>query len=238
LFWAARGIWAAPFYADHGARLIIHGRSRSKLEELAEELRTKHGATVATVAADVASESERLADEAWSAFGVVDVVLSNAVPALHPRGDILTAPDAVWTEDYEVIVLGPMRVMRRLAPRMRDAGGGSFVGITSATAHMATPGYDSYALAKGSLMLLTKYMSKEWGPWNIRSNCLCPGGIVMVGEDEEEMLERVKRAGAFQKISLARLGHNEEVTGPAVFLASDESSYISGQCLNVEGGRV
>ena len=237
----ATGFMGSAFcrtYADHGARLVLASRTPSKLNGLADELRADHGAEVHTVVADIRTEPDRLAEEAWSAFGILDVVLCNAVPSLEPRGDILAAPDEVWSEDFEVIVLGPMRVMRRLAPRMREIGGGIFVGVMSGTARTATPGFDSYAIAKGGLLLLTKYMCKEWGTWNIRANCLNPGGIIMNTQSEDQLLEQTRRLGVLQRISLGRLAHNEEVMGAAVFLASDEASYISGQCLDIDGGRV
>jgi NAD(P)-dependent dehydrogenase (short-subunit alcohol dehydrogenase family) len=224
--------------AAEGARIVLASRNRTTIEALAAELRAEHGVEVHGVVADVGAEPERLAREAWHAFGVIDVVLSNAVPSTEMRGDILHAPDEVWTEDYEVIVLGPMRVMRVLAPRMAESGGGSFIGIMSATAYNVTPGYDSYALAKGALWLLTKYMCKQWGKWNIRANCISPGAILLEGITREAFIERAKEYGTFARLSLCRPGTNDEVTGAAVFLASDESSYISGQCINIDGGRV
>jgi NAD(P)-dependent dehydrogenase (short-subunit alcohol dehydrogenase family) len=92
-------------------------------------------------------------------------------------------------------------------------------------------------MAKGSLLLLTKYMAKEWGPDNIRANALNPGSIARPGA-EEQMQQMVERLGIAERISMKRVGRQHEVLGTAVFLASDASSYISGQLFNIDGGRI
>jgi NAD(P)-dependent dehydrogenase (short-subunit alcohol dehydrogenase family) len=217
--------------------VVIAARNQERLDALGAELRVKWECQVATVSADVAGESDRLANEAWEAFQGVDIVVSNAIGSNHPVGDILNTPDHLWTEQHELIAFGPMRIMRSLAPRMRDAGGGSFIGILSATVFQPVPGFDSYALAKGSLLLLSRYMAKEWGPWGIRANCLSLGSIASF-ESVDEKTERTHKLGGFDRIALARVATNSEVVGGAIYLASDESSFVTGQCLSIDGGRL
>jgi NAD(P)-dependent dehydrogenase (short-subunit alcohol dehydrogenase family) len=224
-------------FTAEGADVIIAARNQERLDALASELRGRGEGRVVTVSADVATAPHELAEAAWGAFGGVDVVVSNAITSSEPEGDILSTPDNLWADHHELIVFGPMRVMRTLAPRMRAAGGGNFIGVISATVFKATPGYDAYALAKGSLLLLSRYMAKEWGGWNIRANCLSLGSIASFG-DVEKVTEMAKELGTFERLALPRVGTNDEVIGAAVYLASDESSYVTGQCLRVDGGRI
>jgi NAD(P)-dependent dehydrogenase (short-subunit alcohol dehydrogenase family) len=196
------------------------------------------GASVATVVADIGSEPERLAEEAWAALGGLEVVVTNAIPggSGRPQGDLLSTPEPLWREYYDVIVHGPRRLMRVLAPLLRDGGGGSFVSVVSYTGIRPQPGYDAYGVAKGSLLLLTQYMAKEWGPWGIRANSINPGSIASF-DTLEEFTEHARSLGVLDRISLGRVGTPPEVMGTLIYLASDESRYVSGQCLNIDGGR-
>jgi NAD(P)-dependent dehydrogenase (short-subunit alcohol dehydrogenase family) len=127
-------------------------------------------------------------------------------------------------------------LMRKLAPRMMRDGGGSVVSVVSSTGLTPTPGLDAYGLAKGSLLLLSRYMAKEWGAGGIRVNCVNPGTIVTDG-DEAGLRAAAERTGTLGRISLGRVGYGSEVLGAAIHLASDESSFTSGQLISVDGGR-
>jgi len=227
----------ARAFAAEGADLILTTRTASKLSPLAEELRAT-GARVATVAADFARDDDidRLADAAWDAFAGVDVVLLSSQPAEPGAGDLLTTPDDEWREQQQAIVWGPLRLMRRLAPRMMAAGGGSVVSVVSSTGLNPTPGYDAYGMAKGALWLLTRYMAREWGKGGIRANAFNPGSIV-TGDNAEAMQRRARETGVLDRISLGRVGYTRECLAAAIYLASDEASFTSGQLINVDGGR-
>lgn len=227
----------ARAFAREGADLVLTTRAAAKLELLAQEVRAI-GARVAIVRADFTLEAEvdHLAEAAWQAFGGIDVVLLSSQPAQPKLGDLLATTDEVWREQQQAIVWGPFRLLRHLAPKMIEAGGASIVTVISATGLAPIPGYGAYGLAKGALWTLTRYMAAEWGRHGIRANSICPGLIATGG------------AGAVSKDSLpsdmlarnalGRVGRNDEVLSAAIYLASDEASFTTDQCIHINGGRL
>ena len=236
----AGGMMGSQFvraFAAEGADVIASTRSTAKLEPLVAELRG-HGVRAAGIAADftVDADIDRLAGEAWATFGGIDAVLLSSQPAEPCMGSLLETSDEDWREQQRSVVWGPLRLLKQLAPRMGAAGGGSIITLVSSTGEEPTPGYAAYGLAKGGLWLLTRYMAAEWGALGIRANSICPGMIATGGTG-------VARADAppaamLARTALGRAGRNEEVTGAAVYFASDESSFTTGQCIRVNGGRV
>jgi NAD(P)-dependent dehydrogenase (short-subunit alcohol dehydrogenase family) len=227
----------ARAFAAEGADLVLTTRTAAKLAPLADEVRAL-GVRAATVACDFTCDEDvdRLAETAWDAFGGIDVVLLSSQPANPALGDLLTTPDTVWREQQQAIVWGPLRLMRALAPKMMGAGGGSVVTVTSSTGLEPTPGYDAYGLAKGALWLATLYMAKEWGPGGIRANAINPG-LIATGENAQALQEAVRGNGMLARTALGRVGRNRECLGAAIYLASDESSFTTGQRISVDGGR-
>ena len=234
------GAVIAARFAAEGADLVITSRSRERLEAVAGPIRADTGRTVEVVPADLsdASSAAQLGRYAWDALGRIDIVLVGAVPPEDDlwAGDILTTDDALWTSMHELIVWGPLRMLRELVPKMMGAKGGSILTIVSATASMPTPGYDAYGLAKGSLLLLTKYMAKEWGPSNVRVNAINPGAIA-THDNEEELTAMCNTTRVFERIAMGRVGQAREFIDAALFLVSDEASFVSGQLLSVDGAR-
>jgi len=226
-------------FAAEGADLVLTTRTHAKLEPLAEEIRGM-GVQAATVAADFTSDEDidRLARDAWDAFGGVDIVLLSSQPPNPELGSLLSTSDEDWQGQFQSIVWGPLRLMRHLAPRMTEAGGGSVITFTSSTGFDPIEGYGAYGLAKAGLWTLTMYMAREWGKGGIRVNALQPG-LIVTGDDRdyEERQKSASRHGVLARTSLARLGRNRECVGGAVYLASDESSFTSGQRIAVDGGR-
>jgi NAD(P)-dependent dehydrogenase (short-subunit alcohol dehydrogenase family) len=227
----------ARAFAAEGADLVLTTRTAAKLEPLAEEIRGL-GARAAVVACDFTREADvdRLAQAAWDAFGGVEAVVLSSQPADPALGDLLTTPDAVWREQQQAIVWGPLRLMRALAPKMMAAGGGSIVTVISSTGLEPTPGYDAYGMAKGGLWLLTRYMAREWGAGGIRANALNPG-LIATGDNAARLQEAVRANGMLARTALGRVGRNRECLGAAIYLASDESSFTTGQRISVDGGR-
>jgi NAD(P)-dependent dehydrogenase (short-subunit alcohol dehydrogenase family) len=227
----------ARAFAAEGADLVLTTRTVSKLEALAKEVRAR-GVRAECIGADftVEADIDRLAATAWDVFGGIDVVVLSSQPPNPNLGDLLTTPEEVFYEQHQAIVWGPLRLMRQLAPWMLAAGGGSVITLTSSTGSEPTPGFDAYGLAKGSLWLLTKYMAMEWGRGGIRVNAVQPG-LIATGDDLAEREESARARGVFQRTSLGRLGRNRECIGAAIYFASDESSFTSGQRINIDGGR-
>lgn len=226
-------------FAAEGADVVLTTRTASKLEPLAGEIRAM-GRRAACVGCDFTDEGaiDRLAEQAWQAFGGIDAVLLSSQPPDCNLGRIVDCPDEVFQEQMQAIVWGPLRLMRALAPRMIDQGGGSVITIVSSTGFDPVPGYSAYGLAKGALWTMTRYMAAEWGMGGIRVNAFTPG-TVATGDDAaaERLTEIAGGNGMLSRTALGRVGRNAECIGIAVHFASDESSFTSGQRVHVDGGR-
>ncbi|MDG2002278.1 MAG: SDR family NAD(P)-dependent oxidoreductase [Novosphingobium sp.] len=224
-------------FAAEGADLVLTTRASAKLEPLAQEIRDM-GVRAETIAADFTTNEDidRLAREAWDAFGGIDIVILSSQPPEPNLGSLVTTSDEDWQDQFQSIVWGPLRLMRQLAPHMMDAGGGSVITFTSSTGFDPIEGYAAYGLAKAGLWNLTMYMAREWGEDGIRVNALQPG-LIATGDDYDERQRSASKHGVLARTSLARLGRNAECTGAAIHLASDESSFTSGQRIAVDGGR-
>jgi NAD(P)-dependent dehydrogenase (short-subunit alcohol dehydrogenase family) len=228
----------AHAFAQEGADLLVSGRTASKVDALAGEIRAEQGCTVRGLAADmtVDAEIDALAAGAWEALDGLDVVLVSLQPDNVQTGDVLATPEDVFLSYQKAMVWAPLRVLRTLAPKMRERGGGSIITIVSTTGINPTPQMAAYGMAKGSLLLLTRYMAKEWGPWKVRVNAINPA-TVLGKADHEAMVRTATETGTINRISLGRFGHNSEVVGAAIYFASDESTYTTGQMLSIDGGR-
>ena len=227
----------ARAFAAEGADLVLTTRTVAKLEPLADEIRANHGRVVA-IAADFTNDADidRLSDAAWGAFGGIDVILLSSQPAEPNLGDLLSISDEDWREQQQSIVWGPFRLLKQLAPKMMIARGGSIITLVSSTGDQPIPGYGAYGLAKSALWTLTRYMAAEWGRHGIRVNAICPGMIATGGTGAAR--SDAPPPAMLARTSLGRVGGNSEVTGAAVYFASDESTFTTGQCLHVNGGRI
>jgi NAD(P)-dependent dehydrogenase (short-subunit alcohol dehydrogenase family) len=225
--------------AGAGASVVLIGRTQLKLDALAEDINAAGGKAARHVCdLSVREQAAALGEVVVPIFGGVDVVLHNAVPTGGEGGsDLLGTTANGWATNFDLIVWGGLEVCKSVQPSMVERGGGSIITIISSTGVNPTPGYAAYGMAKGSLLLMTKYMAKEWGPFNIRANSLNPGSIASPG-GEDQMQRMVERLGIADRISMRRVGRLHEVLGTALFLASDASSYISGQVINIDGGRI
>ena len=177
-----------------------------------------------------------MAEAAWQAFGGIDVVLLSGQPPNPNFGELTATPLDDFRGQMQAIARGPLRLMQALAPRMMAAGGGSVVTVISSTGIDPSPGYGAYGLAKGALWLLTRYMAAEWGKGGLRVNAFTPG-LVATSGNAGALTETVRANGMLARTALGRVGANAECIGIAVHLASDESSFTSGQRVHVDGGR-
>jgi len=262
---AGSGIGAATARAalKAGDRVVATGRNldkvRNALRDVAEE-------NLALVRLDVANEvhAKPAVDAAVKAFGRIDVLVNNAgessqravdgvnwpVNAVDSPGQRLPAgrfekiTDEEWREALEQKVLGMIRVTRAALPWMRKAGGGSIVNITSIKGRQPPPRVVTSGVAWAAAMNFSKGLSLELAGEGIRVNVVSVGGI-LTGQMEsgrqkwapEKTLEEFL-APRVANIPLKRLGSIEEVAQSILFLASPQSSYITGQCLCVDGGGV
>lgn len=216
------------------------------LEALAAALSAAYGVRTLGVPLDVTDTDavERMASVVKETFGRVDILCNNAGTVFGVPNAVHTYPEAAWLKTVDVNLHGVYRVSRAIVPLML-AKGGSIVNTASQAAKKPPLFNGAYAAAKAGVVMLTKVMAMELAASGIRVNAICPGVILTDFtrwrfEVEAEFLsatpeERI--AVKSQEIPLGRLGTAAEVAALVAFLASDASSYMTGQALNVTGGQ-
>ena len=225
----------ARAYAAAGARVAVVARSPHAIESIVSEIEADGGealALVADVADPVAVETMVALTE--ERFGDVNILFYNAYFFSGPYAfdaDPFFADEEHWRASFEVNMLAPYRLTKRLFPGMQRTGYGAIVTVLSCAAFMPTVPQMAYGATKAGLHMLTRYLAKAGGG-AIRANCICPGSI-MSNEEVGPMF-----AQHIAKNAIARAGAPDEVVGAALFLASPASSYTTGQVIFCEGGRV
>jgi NAD(P)-dependent dehydrogenase (short-subunit alcohol dehydrogenase family) len=231
---SSRGIGFAIAAAmlDAGARVVLNGRDPEALSAAATQL-TPLGESIA-VAADVGfpDQVERLLATAQDAFGRVDILVNNAALA-NPSGHLLDVTPERWDDIVRSNLTSVFLCTRAVADALVEAGApGAIVNISSFAAHRAHRDLAAYDATKGGVEAFTRSSALDLSPYGIRVNAVAPGAIrTGTSGDDPESLER--RAAP---IPLGRVGEPEEIASAVVFLASDGASYITGQCLIVDGG--
>ena len=239
---AGAGIGAATAvrFAEEGARLVLvditedHSQAtRKKVEEM--------GGKAIVVAADISKEEQcrRISEAAVGAFGGIDIVVNNAADFTTKSVEDATTAD--WEKVLGVNVIGTAMVSKYAIPHLKVRGG-SIVNIASMSGIIAQPNFATYNSSKGAILTMTKCMALDLAPFNIRVNSVCPGCILTSAPEREW-----KRMGITQEQwtarmapmhMLNRIGDAREVANACLFLASDESSFITAAHLMVDGGYV
>jgi 3-oxoacyl-[acyl-carrier protein] reductase len=229
---AANGIGKAiaERFGAEGAHVVVNDVSLAGAEAVAQAIEAAGGSALA-VAADVSSAAQvdALFEAALARFGTLDVLVNNA-GLTNTERHFLEADESWWNRIIAVNLSGAFLCGQRAAQIMARKGAGAIINMSSGGATRAHRGNAAYDAAKGGVEALTRAMALDLGPYGVRVNGLVPGSIDSKGMDAE-----IKRARG-QAIPLGRVGEIEELAGPAVFLASDDASYISGHMLVVDGG--
>jgi len=234
---ASKGIGEAMAreFGKAGAKVVISSRKQDQLDVLAEEYK-KEGIEVLALAANTGNmeDLENLVKETIKTFGGVDVLVNNAAtnPVFGPVKDCeLSAFDKIMA----VNVKGPFYLSQLVYPSMKERGGGSIINISSVEGLNPGYGLGAYSVSKAALIMQSKVMAKEWGLDNIRVNTICPGLIKTKFSQalwsNDKTMEMVMR-----KQPIKRIGETKDLTGLALFLASDAGSYTSGGVMTVDGG--
>ena len=229
------GAHVARAYAKAGANVILAARTPEKLETLAAELRAE-GARAVAAPADVGDKRDlqRLIDTALEAFGRVDILFHNAAGiSAGARKSTLECTDEDWELAINVNLLAPFRLARALVPKMRSNGGGKIIHVLTTAAFQPIAPYGPYGATKAGLAMLTRQLAKECAP-EVRVNAICPGTISTDGSTRDVWRTFFER----ELIPLQRVGRADEIVGAALYLASDASSYTTGEILFADGGRV
>ena len=221
--------------AREGAYLALVGRRQEKLQQLAREI----GASALVIAADVSKKSdvEDVVARTLAKFGGINVLLNNA-GVLHV-GNVEQITEEQWDETFNTNVRGLWLLSRAVLAPMRKAGGGSIINMASVLGINGARNRASYAPSKGAVVLLTKCMAIDHGHENIRVNAICPSFVetdltaaILSTAADPQAVRRERIAGH----PIGRLGKPEDIAGLAVYLASDESSWVTGAVFPVDGG--
>lgn len=223
---------ATVLFAREGARVVIGDVDEGGMAETAAAARDGAGEVVA-VRADVSEpESARaLVAAAVERFGRLDVLYNNAAISRDVPASVMSEED--WEATFAVNVRGTFLCTKYALPVMVEAGGGSVITTGSCVA-MAAMGGSAYSASKGAVIAFTRSVAADYGRFNIRANCLCPGIIptpMLAPYMSDEILAEFQRCHL-----LPRLGRPEDVAYTALYLASDESSYVTGAVIPVDGG--
>jgi dihydroanticapsin dehydrogenase len=231
------GLSMATRFVEEGAKVVI-GDLNAK-EAVAVAAKGKFG----YVTGDVSklSEAERMVKEALVQLGGLDVLVNNA--GIETTGSVTTCDDGEWDRQIGVNLNGTYRISRFAVPAMIASGGGSIINISSVGGLVAVKEYSAYGASKAAVLQLTRSMCADYAEHNIRVNCLCPGPIdtpllqracEKLGSGHPETIRELYASFTIMK----RLGLPKEVANAALFLASDEASFITGVALPVDGGFV
>ena len=233
---------AAIRFALEGALVMIAARDRSKADDTIEEIRS-NGGEARFIMCDVRSPDDcnRAVQATIDAFGSLDVLFNNA--GLVPYGTILETDTDTWLDAFAVNVHGTFFMSRAALPHMIDQGKGVIINNASDWGVVGAQGAAAYAATKGAVVQLTRSLALDHGRQGIRVNAICPGDTYVerwrtnargAEMTDAEFADYLTELGA--EFPLGRVGMVDEIARAALYLACDDSSYMTGQLLIVDGG--
>ncbi len=234
----SRGIGRASALAlaDAGANVVVSSRKIADLEPVAEEIRSRGVKGLAVAAHNAKSEdSKMLIERVLKEFGRIDILLNNA--GTNPyHGPIMDQDEKTYDITMNVNLKG-IFILSQLAGRvMKERGGGCIIN-TASIGGIRAGELGVYSVTKAAVIMLTQVMAKEWGQYNIRVNAIAPG-IIKTRLSEALWKDPKVNEKALRSMALMRLGEPEEVAWAVVFLSSAAGSYITGETIVIDGGRV
>lgn len=230
------GLAISEAFAKAGANVVMGDINMEKCKQEADRL-LKQNLKVFPLICDVGNTDSvnQMVKTCIQKLGKIDVLVNNAAAAIS--GKITEMSDEEWDRLMNVNLKGAFRCIRACLPFMISAENGSIINMSSTQAHRSWDNWTAYAAAKGGLLSMTKQLAGQFGPENIRVNCISPGTILTPMAATRVKAEGEKFLKASQgQASMLRHGNPMEVAMAAVFLASDESSFITGDDLKVDGG--
>jgi len=219
-------------FASEGADVIATSRSMERVDETAAALEDR-GADTRRVTCDVTDgESlDDLRDAAVEAFGGVDIVVSSQ--GAISRETVRDIDDDEWDRVLDIALDGVRRVTQTLVPAMDS--GGSIINISSLAASLSMANLPAYSAAKGGVDAFTRAAAKELAP-EIRVNAIAPGFVITPQNADVYAEGTEKRERIDERAPMGRVAERDEIVGAATYLASDAASYVTGECITVDGG--
>jgi 3-oxoacyl-[acyl-carrier protein] reductase len=239
---SSRGIGAAiaTLFAEHGAGVALHGRDAHALGEVQRTIDSKVGpgrSMVVTGDTTRFDDIERVRMEIEEALGAVDILVANAGGNAVPPGPVEEMTESGWREVVDANLTATFLTLKSFLPGMKQRRRGAIVTLSSAAARRPSPHSPAaYMAAKAGIQLLTRTVALQLGPFGVRANCIAPETI-LTERNTKQIPEPMQQTLAGQH-PIARLGTPEDVAQAALFLASDQSAWISGVILDVAGGSV
>ncbi len=229
-------------FADEGADLVLTGRRSSLGSAVEAECRQK-GVRCVFVETDhtKVEECQRVVDVALREFARIDILFNNA--GIVTKGTADTTPEDVWMDTLNINVTAVWRMCKLVIPQMKKQGKGVIVNNGSDWSVVAGKNAFPYIMSKGAVGMMTKAMALDYARENIRVNAVCPGDTFVdrwiekgyfEGSDPVTMEEVIKESSKY--IPMGRFGKPEEIADAVLFLASDESTFVTGHLLLVDGG--
>jgi len=237
---SSRGIGAAiaTRFAREGAKVVVHGRDTTAIRSVMEQIEKNGGAAISVVA-DVTkyADIERIRGEIEKQFGPLDILVANAGASLTPPGPLEEIPEEGWRASIDGNLTATFLTIKSFLPGMKRRRSGNIITISSAAARRPYPQSPiPYAAAKAGIQVLTRVLAAQAGPDGIRVNCIAPETILT--ERNDARIPDQQKKALLDMHPLKRLGTPEDVASAALYLASDESGWITGVVLDVAGGSV
>lgn len=241
---ASRGIGCATAkrFGKEGASVIVNYLNQTNAADETVEVILEKGGDAIAIKADVSDRSQvnEMVKESIDRFSKIDILINNAGILLH--GNLMTINEAELNLMIDTNIKGVVNCVQAIVPSMSARNSGKIVNLSSIAGLGTAVGETTpYALTKAAVISLTKRMAFELGPKGINVNAICPGFIQTdllsaISDSEDELAASL--AQPHQKAALGRVGLPEDIASSALFLSSDDSSFITGQVLTVDGGRM
>ena len=237
---ASRGIGAAIAVglARRGYDVALNGLAdqADNLNKVAAEI-AGMGQRAEVFPADVSDKAavDAMADDVLAVFGGIEAIVNNA--GILIAGAVDGLPETTWDAVMDVNAKGSFMVIQAFLPALKARGYGRIVNIASIGGKHGAPEQAHYSASKAAVMGFSRVLAQEVGPLGITVNCVCPG-IILTDMGRVNLEDPAIRAAWQAKTAMARIGNPEDVVGTVAFFASDDSAFVTGQTLNVDGGIV
>ncbi|HEX8789507.1 MAG TPA: SDR family NAD(P)-dependent oxidoreductase [Polyangiaceae bacterium] len=235
---SSRGIGAAiaARFASRGAKVAVHGRDAAALDAVRLSIE-RAGGTVIQVTGDVtrAADVEAIHRDVEERLGPIDILVANAGGSLTPPGPIEEISEQAWRATVDANLTATFLCIKAVLPGMKQRGRGCIITMSSSAGRRAHPRSPiPYAAAKAGIELLTQDVAAQAGPHGVRVVCIAPETILT--EKNEQRIPEAQQQELVALHPIRRLGTPEDIAGAALFLASDDASWITGIVLDVAGG--